>query len=451
MTFQTGARLGPYEILEPLGVGGMGEVYKARDTRLDRLVAIKVLLPNVGANQQFRMRFEREARAASALDHPHICTIYDVGSTEITPYLVMQYVQGETLASRISSSSLPVSEALEYAVQIASGLAAAHRSGIVHRDLKPANVMVATDGTIKILDFGLAKLVESDAAMALHETRTSADATQAGTVIGTSGYMSPEQVEGRQVDSRSDVFSFGVLLYELLTRRRPFDRGSVVSTALAIVREPPAPPRGIRHEIPHDLESVMLRCLEKTPDARFASGTDLHEQLLSCRSHLAVATDKYATGSRRGRHLAAAVLVLAAVIVLALGWGAMSRSRIQRSLEQSLPEIARLSEHGQYAAVYALAVEIARNVPDNRRLDELMREITTEVSVETQPADAEIWIAEYLRYQQCVAAARAITDQRRACAAGIEKVDHYEARVPHGRCGLVARSRRPNVELRPSS
>ena len=302
MTFQAGARLGPYEILEPLGVGGMGEVYKARDSRLDRLVAIKVLLPNVGANQQFRMRFEREARAASALDHPHICTIYDVGSTDITPYLVMQYVQGETLASRISSSSLPVSEALEYAVQIASGLAAAHRSGIVHRDLKPANVMVATDGTIKILDFGLAKQVESDAAMDLRETRTSAEATQAGTVIGTSGYMSPEQVEGRQVDARSDVFSFGVLLYELLTRRRPFDRGSAVSTALAIVRERPAPPRGIRREIPHDLESVMFRCLEKMRDARFASGTDLHEQLLSCRAHLAVATGKHATGSHRGRH-----------------------------------------------------------------------------------------------------------------------------------------------------
>jgi serine/threonine-protein kinase len=224
MPLSPGTRLGAYEILGELGAGGMGEVYRARDTRLDRTVAIKVMPPNVAGDSQFRARFDREARAISQLQHPHICTLYDVGEVDGTAFLVMELLQGQTLADRLTKGALPLDEGLRIAIDIADALAAAHKQGIVHRDLKPANVMLTKAGA-KLLDFGLAKAAAPVVGIGATSTQQTASThlTGSGTILGTLHYMSPEQVEGREADARSDVFAFGTVVYELLTGKRAFD------------------------------------------------------------------------------------------------------------------------------------------------------------------------------------------------------------------------------------
>src|ERR1051325_4947774 len=242
MGFSAGTRLGPYEIVSPLGAGGMGEVYRARDTRLDRTVAIKVLNSELVASPEIKARFEREARAISALQHPHICVLYDIGSENGTDFLVMEYLEGEPLSARVSKGPLPLEQVLKIAIEIADALEKAHRAGIVHRDLKPGNIMLTKTGA-KLLDFGLAKPVSQAAAAsqsgsapsasvfaaALTMTSPASPLTSAGTIVGTMQYMSPEQVQGLEADARSDIFSFGAILYEMATGRRPFDRKSAAS------------------------------------------------------------------------------------------------------------------------------------------------------------------------------------------------------------------------------
>src|SRR6476659_180165 len=236
MAFTSGSRLGPYEILAPLGAGGMGEVYRARDERLRRDVAVKVLVSELSADPGRRKRFEQEARSASSLNHPNIVTIHDIGSTDSTVYIAMELVDGRTLRALLQDGLLPTRRLLDIAFQIADGLAKAHGAGIVHRDLKPENIMVTKDGVVKILDFGLAKLLpredglEQDSATAIQETRP-------GTVLGTIGYMSPEQASGRPVDFRSDQFSLGSILYELATGKCVFHHAATAETLTAIIRE----------------------------------------------------------------------------------------------------------------------------------------------------------------------------------------------------------------------
>jgi eukaryotic-like serine/threonine-protein kinase len=270
MTLTPGTRLGAYEIVAQIGAGGMGEVYRARDTKLNRDVAIKVL-PELFAVDPERMgRFEREAQAVAALSHPNILAIHDFGRDGATSYAVMELLEGETLRERVAAGPQPVRRATELAVQIARGLAAAHERGIVHRDLKPENLFVTRDGRVKILDFGLARqsgvMEPSDLTMPV---------TDPGTVLGTVGYMSPEQVRGRQVDSRSDIFAFGCVLYELLTGSRAFARESAAETMSAIAREEPPSPVSVLGPIPLSLERIVARCLEKDPGARFQSCHDL--------------------------------------------------------------------------------------------------------------------------------------------------------------------------------
>jgi eukaryotic-like serine/threonine-protein kinase len=276
MTLAAGIRLGPYEILAPLGAGGMGEVYRARDTRLGRDVAVKVLPAYLSRDADRLRRFEQEARAASALNHPNILTIHDIGQQGGTPYVVSELLEGETLRQRLTSGGLGVRKAVDYGVQIAHGLAAAHEKGIVHRDLKPDNVFVNPDGRVKILDFGLAKLTGREAGdAAVTSAPTEAGGTEPGVVLGTVGYMSPEQVRGQAADHRSDIFAFGALLYESLTGQRPFRGGSAVETMNAILTEDPPEPSLTRQEIPPALDRVVRRCLEKSPAERFQSARDL--------------------------------------------------------------------------------------------------------------------------------------------------------------------------------
>lgn len=275
MNLEKGSQVGNYAIIARIGAGGMGEVYRAHDSRLDREVAIKVL-PADCANDPGRLRrFEQEARATSALNHPNILTIYDIGTHEGSPYIVAELLEGEELRARLNERALPVREAVELAKQITAGLAAAHAKGIVHRDLKPENLFVARDGHVKILDFGLAKLRPQGSHPVDSQVETKRQITDPGSVMGTAAYMSPEQVRGQEVDSRSDIFSFGIILYEMLSGRRPFSGSSAADVMSAILKEEPPELSEAKARVAPALEKIVRRCLEKKPEQRFHSAHDL--------------------------------------------------------------------------------------------------------------------------------------------------------------------------------
>jgi Tol biopolymer transport system component len=320
MSITAGTKLGPYEILAPLGAGGMGEVYRARDERLKRDIAIKVLPAELAFDADRRARFEREARAASGLSHPNILTIYDIGSADSTVYIAAELVEGGTLKDLVASGPLPTKKMLELATQIAEGLAAAHAAGIVHRDLKPANIMVSKHGYAKILDFGLAKLVTPDSGEVSALQTAAGDATRPGMVMGTAGYMSPEQAAGRAVDFRSDQFSFGSMLYEMATGQRAFERGTSAETLTAIIREEPAPVAQLNPRIPAPVRWIVDRCLAKDPEDRFGTTKDLARDLAAIRDHLSEAP---VTSEMSGGTVAAATqrpfpwAAIAAAVVLA--------------------------------------------------------------------------------------------------------------------------------------
>src|ERR1700731_1040083 len=267
-----GTKLGPYEIIAPLGAGGMGEVYRARDTHLGRTVAIKILPAVFSAHQDRLHRFQEEARSASALNHPNIITIHDLGQEGSTHYIAMELVEGKTLRELLVSGPLPIRKAIEIASQVAEGLTKAHEAGIAHRDLKPENLMISRDGLVKILDFGLAKIWSPTTSQ-----------TAVGLVLGTVGYMSPEQASGDRLDFRSDQFSFGLVLYEMVTGKRAFQRRTAPETLVAILREE-AEPLGVRNpDAPAPLCWAIERCLAKEPDKRYVSTRDLARELATIR------------------------------------------------------------------------------------------------------------------------------------------------------------------------
>ncbi len=280
MALTPGTRLGAYEVLALLGSGGMGEVYRARDTRLDRIVAIKVLPAGVAGDPNRRERLDREARAISSLNHPHICTLHDVGHQDGIDYLVMELLEGQTLAERLTKGALPLDQAMRYAIQLADALDAAHRHGIVHRDLKPANIFIAHGGSsaatiTKLLDFGIAK------ATPLGQTAATAAATltEQGTLLGTLQYMAPEQLEGRDADPRSDLFAFGAVLYEMVTGRRAFPGESQASVIAAVLDSEPPPLSTSQSLTPPALEHLVKTCLAKNPDERWQAAGDVKRQL----------------------------------------------------------------------------------------------------------------------------------------------------------------------------
>jgi serine/threonine protein kinase len=280
MALRSGTRLGPYELLALLGAGGMGEVYRARDTRLDRHVAVKVIPPSLARDRRRLKRFELEARAVAALNHPSIVSIFDVGTHKGTRFVVMELAEGETLRQILSRGPLPVRAAMEVAIQAAEGLEAAHAKGIVHRDLTPGNLIATPEGRTKVLDFGLAKLVSH--AMSTRDggsRREESSISEEGSVVGTVPYMAPEQIRGEPVDARTDLFALGVVLYEMVTGRRPFTGDTAADVASAILRDPPPPARELRADLPEELERILDRCLEKEPARRFGSARELIEAL----------------------------------------------------------------------------------------------------------------------------------------------------------------------------
>ena len=280
MALTSGTKLGPYEIIAPLGAGGMGEVYQARDTRLDRTVAIKILPSHLSDDVMRRQRFEREAKAISSLNHPHICTLYDIGRQDDVDFIVMEFVDGVTLSERLEKGPLPTAEVLEYGIQLSSALDKAHRNGVTHRDLKPGNIMLTKSGT-KLLDFGLAKAATplTGGATLTDAAPQAAPVTREGAVIGTVPYMSPEQVEGGEVDARSDIFSLGTVLYEMVTGGRAFQGQSDFSVASAILVKDPEPISTLQPLTPPALERTIRVCLAKDPDARWQSAGDLCKEL----------------------------------------------------------------------------------------------------------------------------------------------------------------------------
>ncbi len=367
MPLTAGTRLGPYEILAPLGAGGMGEVYRARDPRLARELAIKVLPASFSSDADRLRRFEQEARSASALSHPNILTIHDIGSADGTIYIAMELVEGKTLRELVAAEPLSTKKLLDLAVQIADGLAKAHSAGIVHRDLKPENLMVSKDGYVKILDFGLAKLTESVAYDASALPTAIASPTEPGTVMGTAGYMSPEQASGQLVDFRSDQFVFGSILYEMATGKRAFQRKTGAETLVAIIREEPEPLAQAAPKAPPPVRWIVDRCLAKDPEERYASTKDLARDLASVRDHLSetsasagITPLEPARFKRRGWLLpAAAALVLGTALGLVYRGIFASRpnstARFQRlTYQRGFISSARFAPDGQ-TVVYGAA------------------------------------------------------------------------------------------------
>lgn len=357
--------LGPYEIVSPLGAGGMGEVYRARDTRLNRMVAIKVLPANLAGNTVLRQRLEREARAVSSLSHPHICTLYDIGRENGVDFLVMEYLEGETLATLLAKGRMAPSDVLRYAIQIAEALDHAHRKGVLHRDLKPANIMLTKSGA-KLLDFGLAKLEELPRA-ADDTVALTAALTEKGTILGTFQYMSPEQLEGHESDARSDIFAFGAVLYEMATGRRAFEGKTRVSVISAVLERDPPPVSAVQPMAPPGLDHVVQRCLAKDPEQRWQTARDLVLELRWIADPGAPVPAPARGRSRRQWWIAAAItlaaLSLSAVATIAAvgGWFRSPPPDMGAvRLVLQLPEGTRLAP-GPYAPQIAVS-------PDGREL-----------------------------------------------------------------------------------
>jgi serine/threonine-protein kinase len=365
MSLANGTKLGPYEIVSPIGAGGMGEVYRARDTRLDRTVAIKVLPQHLADTPDAKQRFEREARAVSALNHPNICTLFDVGSQDGTEYLVMEYIEGETLATRLEKGSLPLDQALKIGIEVADALDKAHRAGIIHRDLKPGNIMLTKSGA-KLLDFGLAKAalpLLAGATWTASATRTT-PVTQAGMIVGTFQYMSPEQVEAKDLDARSDIFSFGSVLYEMLTGRAAFQGRSQLSVASAILEKDPEPISALQPMTPPALDRTVRKCLAKDPEDRWQTARDLLlelEWIAEAGSQAGVPAPFVSHRKNRERIAwAMAGVVTLIAIALAIGY-------VQRAPKPAQP--VRLSaELGADVALYTDYGANAVLSPDGTRL-----------------------------------------------------------------------------------
>jgi serine/threonine protein kinase len=360
MTLSAGTRLGPYEVLAILGSGGMGEVYRARDTRLEREVAIKILPSRISSDLARLERFEREARSASALNHPNIVTIHEVGQSESTPFIVMELVEGKSLRDVLNAGPLPLRKLLSVAAQIADGLAKAHASRIVHRDLKPENVMVTSDGFVKILDFGLAKLTGSE-----FDKDRQADfantVTEPDVVMGTSGYMSPEQAAGRRVEFESDQFSFGLILYEMVTGKRAFERPSRPETLAAIIREEPEPIDAGNPRAPAQLRWIVERCLAKAPKDRYAATVDLARDLAILRDHSSDLSSGVALPAESPRRRPRwGAIALAALTLAALAGLYLLGHRAGRS-QSSAPRFRQLTFGGA-------GISSARFAPDGQTI-----------------------------------------------------------------------------------
>ena len=384
MTLTAGTRLGPYEIVAPIGAGGMGIVYLAEDTRLHRRVALKFLPPAVALDPHARARFLREAQAASALDHPNIATVYEVGDWNDQLFIAMRYYEGETMRQRIDRGPLSIPEAVGAAGQIAAGLAAAHRAGIVHRDLKPANLMLTRDGQVKILDFGLAQVFSSAEV-------TVPRLTDPGMAVGTIAYMAPEQAMGETVDARADIWALGVTLFEMLTGRLPFTGKSAPAIMLAISTQPVPRIREVRREVPEVPASIVDRALEKDVGRRTITAEDIASLIADwqARSSAVGVVGAAVPGETPARWWKAAAAVAITGAVLTGAWFVRQNARIRWAREEALPEIVRLVEAERYIDAFRLATEAKRLLATDPVWDALDPVLIRYVSIQTTPTGAD--------------------------------------------------------------
>ena len=396
MALSAGTRLGPYELLSAAGAGGMGEVYRARDTRLERTVAVKVLPQHFSSNAELKQRFEREARTISQLQHPHICVLHDVGSQNGTDYLVMEYLEGETLAERLRKGPLPLDQLLKIGIEIADALDKAHRSAIIHRDLKPANIMLTKSGA-KLMDFGLARGFATPASAAASAqsgmpsftatptmTHLASPLTREGTIIGTLNYMSPEQIEGKEADARTDIFAFGAVLYEMATGKRAFEGKSHISVASAILEKEPQSVSALRPTSPSSLDALIRICLNKDPEDRFASAHDVKIQLQLISAAPAIGPTVAVRSSFRERVLAVALATAVALCI----WLLYSRSQQVQPPRAPVHSRIDLSDYG--GAMHYLAPGAGPYLsPDGRNLAYVGRgESTTQIWLKNLASNA---------------------------------------------------------------
>jgi eukaryotic-like serine/threonine-protein kinase len=388
-----GSRLGPYEIVGPIGAGGMGEVYRARDTRLGRDVAVKILPTHLSSDPDRHERFLREAKCVSALHHPNICVVYDIGSQDGIDYMVMEYIAGQTLDKLIPPGGLAANICIRYALQVAEALSSAHAAGVVHRDLKPSNIMIEESGLVKVLDFGLAKVAVP--ATALSEAGTLL--TMPGLIVGTIAYMSPEQAEGKPTSARSDIFSFGAVLYEMSCGKRAFPGQSCEE----IIRNQPKPLNEVRRDIPAEVHGIVTRCLKKDPAARYVSGAELSHELEICREVLFPESGAVLSPARifrEARRPRVWVPLLVTAIVLAAGatWLAKRYRDARWAREVAVPAISRLAGVWKFGEAYSLAVRAERSIPHDPALVKLWPTISFPVTLKTTPPGVEVYRKDYV-------------------------------------------------------
>ncbi|MCM2317551.1 MAG: protein kinase, partial [Thermoanaerobaculia bacterium] len=392
MHLASGTRLGRYEIRHRIGSGGMGEVYLAWDPELEREIAIKVLRADRDESAERTRRFVQEAKAASAFSHPNVAHVYEIGSEGVLRYIAMEVVQGETLRNRIARGEIPVDDVISIASQIAAALSAAHGSGIVHRDMKPENVIVRPDGYVKVLDFGLAKLVrrDSEAATLLK--------TGPGVVMGTLRYMAPEQFGGSDVTPSADVFSLGVVIYEMLTGRRPFDGDDATGIARAILSEDPVPPTSLRPSIPPRLCEILTKALQKSPSLRYPGGAELLEDLKQLSRETTAAafeSSRSELAAPRRRRRTAILIVLLVVLAAAAVIVATIRAQRLREARAAIDAAQALLDGRRFVEAWELASSAAARLPNDPRLQAIVAASSTEVTFESEPAGADVYLERY--------------------------------------------------------
>ena len=387
-----GTKVSHYEITEKVGGGGMGVVYKARDTKLDRNVALKFLPPNLTSDEDARRRFIQEAKSASALDHPNICTIYEIGSTSDEQlFMAMGYYEGKSLRERTESGPLSVADALGFAVQIADGLREAHSAGIVHRDIKPANIMLTKHDMVKIVDFGIAKLLGGTG-------RT--QATQTGTLMGTVSYMAPEQIQGRSADQQTDVWALGAVLFELLTGQAPFNGENQWAVLEAIKERDPVPPSSIRDEIPKTVDQVVLCALEKSPDNRYSSAAEFHDAAKAALSppELATGSISISTGPSNWLLNPKVAFPLVTVVLGLIGWSVVSGggdSDARWAREEAIPQMRAAIEAGQTLEAFTIGQRAEEYLGNDQTFLQLFARTSASVSMDSTPTGADVFMKEY--------------------------------------------------------